>query len=110
MSDSIVQADRVELPLCSVQYPACGSCGGETDHDGDSFYCDECGLDYGDGDDCTPATFRDEEEERCANPCDNQWHNSIDIGPYDCGICQLPASHKGSHWTNCKPTIHGVRR
>ena len=60
---------RPNLPLCSWQYPSCGACGGETSHDGDAFYCDDCGLDYGKGADGTEATYRDEGRSPCGAPC-----------------------------------------
>ena len=34
----------LKLPYCSIQNPACGACGSETSHDGDSFYCEPCGA------------------------------------------------------------------
>ena len=47
----------VTLPTCSVRYPTCGACGTETDYDGDSYFCDLCDLDYGDGTESKPATY-----------------------------------------------------
>lgn len=95
----------IKLPRCSVQYPSCGSCGGETDNDGESIYCDDCGLDYGDGDDGTTATYRDEDAEPCAVPCANTWHapNAIKAGlSFECVPCSLPKGHTSLHWTPCK--------
>ena len=94
----------VKLPTCSVHYPACGACGGETDHDGDTYYCDPCGLDYGDGADDTTATYRAPDADPCGAPCSNAWHGSRDLGPYDCTPCQLPTGHKSPHWTACRPS------
>ena len=88
-----------ELPGCIVQYPACGCCGSDTEHDGDSFYCDDCGLDFGRGDESEPAEFRDEEEQACGKACDNSWHPSLGL---TCGPCLLPASHTSDCWTGCK--------
>lgn len=93
----------MRLPTCSVQYPSCGACHADTDHDGDSFYCDPCGLDYSDGQDGTEATYRDEDAAPCAKPCTNTWHGSRDLGPYDCRSCALPSGHESDCWTNCTP-------
>lgn len=95
----------MSLPTCSVQYPSCGACHGETQYDGDSFYCEDCCLDYGDGEDSTEATFRDEEAEPCGNPCDNYFHGPHEICEgkgYDCRPCALPDGHTSPHWTNCE--------
>lgn len=32
----------VELPDLTIQYPICGGCGHEVDHDGESFVCYRC--------------------------------------------------------------------
>lgn len=96
----------LKLPGCSVSHPACGACGKETDHDGDSFYCDECNLDYGDGGEDSTPTYRDEEAEPCAEPCDNTWHHKPGaIRPewsYACAPCSLPEGHTSDHWTPCE--------
>jgi hypothetical protein len=91
----------MSLPSCTIQYPACGACGDDTDHDGDGFYCDDCGLDYGDGDESSPATFRDEEQPPCGKPCDNGWHKpeALDL---ICSPCELPKDHNSMCWTDCK--------
>lgn len=94
-----------DLPTCTIQSPACGACGLETHHDGDSFYCDDCGLDYGNGDESGPATFRDEEAQPCGEPCDNFWHKDDNLGKgwtFACTPCPLPKGHTSDHWTNCK--------
>lgn len=91
----------VSLPACAVQYPSCGACGCDTRHDGDSFYCEECDLDYGNGDDGNVATFRDEEQKPCGKPCDNSWHGPEHFD-FACTPCQLPATHSGWCWTDCK--------
>lgn len=89
------------LPTVTVIHPLCGACQNSTQHDGESFWCDVCGLDYGDGTRDTPATFRDEDEAPCGVACGNQWHNGPD--PHDCTPCQLPAGHMSVHWTACAP-------
>ena len=95
----------VWLPTCSVRYPACGACGSETDYDGDSLYCDPCGLDYGDGTESKPATYYHTADAKpCGARCRNPWHGSPSLGPYDCTPCQLPAGHKAAHWTACRPS------
>lgn len=94
----------MSLPNCSIQNPSCGACYGETMHDGDSYYCEDCLLDYGDGAE-TEATFRDEEAEACGNPCSNHWHGPDKIRPgtsYECHPCALPAGHTSDHWTPCE--------
>ena len=91
----------MQLPSCTVQSPACGACGMETDHDGNSFYCDDCGLDYGDGDERIPATYREEDALACGNPCDNYWHGAH--GFKECRPCTLPKGHISMHWTPCQP-------
>ena len=93
----------LKLPYCSIQNPACGACGSETSHDGDSFYCEPCGLDYGDGSE-TRATYRDEDAEPCGHPCSNYWHGPDLITPgwsFLCVPCPLPASHDNGHWHDC---------
>lgn len=87
-----------ELPSCIIQYPACGACGSDTEHDGDSFYCDDCGLDFG-PDDSEPATFRDEEQPACGKECRNNWHKVYEL---TCEECKLPEGHKSDCWTGCK--------
>ena len=91
----------MSLPSCAVQYQACGACGADTAHDGDSFYCEDCDLDYGNGDDGNVATFRDEEAKTCSSPCDNYWHSKVELDMI-CTPCQLPAGHRGWHWTDCR--------
>ena len=53
-----VVVSDLKLPYCSIQNPACGACGSETSHDGDSFCCEPCGLDYGDGSE-TPSLLEE---------------------------------------------------
>ncbi|MGY2747251.1 hypothetical protein ACVWZ8_004368 [Arthrobacter sp. UYCu723] len=89
----------MSLPRCCIQTPACGACGDDTAHDGDSFYCDDCGLDYGNGDESDPAVFRDEELPPCGEACDNNWHIKFGL---TCTPCELPAGHTSDHWTDCK--------
>ena len=101
----------MSLPTCRAQYPACGACGGETSYDGDSFYCDNCGLDYGDGAETT-ATYRDEDAEPCGHPCDNYLHGPDLIRPglsHQCVPCSLPAGHASMHWHDCQPVMGGAR-
>lgn len=93
------------LPTCSVQYPRCGSCGGETTWD-DVILCEPCGLSYGDGEDGTEAEFTDDTEEPCGKPCDNHWHSPEKIRTgwrYECHPCRLPDGHTSDCWTNCTP-------
>ena len=93
---------RPNLPLCSWQNPSCGACGGETSHDGDAFYCDDCGLDYGDGADGTEATYRDEERPPCGAPCSG--HLPLDGWRWECTPCRLPDTHTPlMHWHDCQP-------
>ena len=93
-----------ELPKCSISYPTCGACYGETSHDGDSFYCDDCDLDYGSGDDGEEAAFRDEECAPCGKPCADKFHGEeYDTQyKYTCHPCSLPETHAGDCWTSCK--------
>ena len=95
-------SDRT-LPTCSVQYPICGACGADCDHDGDTFYCEPCGLDYGEGREDEPATFRDGEAPACGEPCNNSWHQDGAMPEYvfACLPCALPAGHTSDHWTDC---------
>ncbi|UXE05419.1 hypothetical protein SEA_RENNA12_68 [Arthrobacter phage Renna12] len=88
-----------ELPSCIVQSPACGACGSDTEHDGDSFVCFDCGLNYGEGREDEPATFLDEELPACGKACDNSWHPTLGL---TCGECKLPEGHKSDCWTDCK--------
>ncbi|MDQ5860683.1 MAG: hypothetical protein M3536_00270 [Actinomycetota bacterium] len=91
----------MSLPACSVEYPSCGACGDNTSHDGDTFYCEDCDLDYGNGNDGNEATFRDEEEKTCGKPCDNTWHAPEQLNLI-CTPCKLPATHRSFCWTDCK--------
>ena len=95
------------LPRCGFQYPSCGACGAETDHDGDSFYCDPCGLDYGYGVDGAEAVFLVEDTPPCGKPCSDTWHRaSSSLGArYECRACALPAGHRSPCWTNCTPPV-----
>jgi hypothetical protein len=90
----------VSLPTCKVQNPACGACGMDTDFDGDSFACYDCGLNYFEGDDYTEAEFL-EEVSACGVECSNGWHKtpSFDLA---CEPCKLPKGHKSMCWTDCK--------
>ena len=96
------------LPTCSIHNPTCGACGAETEHDGDTYYCDVCDLDYGDGAETT-ATYRDEDAPPCGAPCANYWHGPdlIRAGwAYECQPCPLPATHEeGGHWHPCQPVL-----
>ena len=94
----------VTLPTCSFHHPTCGACGTETDYDGDSYFCDLCDLDYGDGTDDTTATYYTPDAKPCGARCRNPWHGSPSLGPYDCTPCQLPAGHKAAHWSACRPS------
>lgn len=102
------------LPEAIHRYPDCGVCYGELEHDGDSFYCDDCGLDYGDGGVGAP-TFRDEDDE----PCGSESKDPLRVkvmppttarGPrlyrFTEGACLLPAGHKPGlghyHASNCE--------
>ena len=79
------------MPSCVATNPECGSCNNETVHDGDSFYCDDCGLDYGDGEDETVATYRDDDASMCG-----KFTEYFDNGRY--APCALPEGHRGAHW------------
>jgi hypothetical protein len=96
------------LPFCVTQHPLCSACGSETSHDGDSFYCPDCLLDYGDGQDGNEGTYRDPDTEPCGAECDNYWHTNGDLGVFDCKTCALPKGHHRGRtgitcWTNCTP-------
>lgn len=93
------------LPVCRVQNPTCGACGGETEWDDDGLACFDCGLDYGDGSDYTEATFLDEDAKSCAVLCTNYWHEPHRIvrgKGYECRPCALPEGHKSDHWSECE--------
>lgn len=91
---------RPTLPSVYVQHPHCGACYQETDWDGDTFYCDRCGLDYADGREDVPATYRDPEVLPCAKPCDSTWHKPS--GEWDCRTCSLPTGHQSDCWCDCQ--------
>lgn len=81
--------DTSTLPACSVQYPMCGACGYDTGHDGDTYYCPRCDLDYDAGADATTATYRDPNAQPCRKP--DTFHGG--------NPCQLPETHRGErHW------------
>ena len=101
---------RPNLPLCSWQYPTCGACGGETSHDGDVFYCDDCRLDYGDGEDGTEATYRDEGCPPCGAPCSGHLPLNEAQWRWECTPCQLPDTHAPLlHWHDCQPVSSGAK-
>ena len=81
------------LPVCHVNSPICGSCYHETDHDGDSFYCEPCGLDYGNGEDGTVATYRDDD----AKPC-GKMYSGLGSLVRAYASCPLPKGHLSEHW------------
>ena len=97
--------DDAMLPNAVQQNPACGSCGGETDFDGDRFNCPECGLIYCLDD--LSASFANPDTPACGAKCDNYWHGDHKIKAghgFDCGTCRLPSGHAAtSHWTGCRP-------
>lgn len=101
----------MSLPHAEHQYPSCGACGGDTDRDGDDYYCDDCGLTFV-GNDLTPE-FRDPDDSVCGVPCGNTWHRPGALWKgttFDCGTCELPKGHASPfHWTDCKtrPTTSG---
>ena len=81
-------------------YPMCGSCAAETEHDGDYFYCGGCGLDFDPGD--LQASYRDEDAKPCDAPCGNTYHQASPAFPYDCAPCALPSGHTTEdHWNPC---------
>lgn len=93
----------MSLPTCRVQHPSCGACGLETRFD-EVFYCEECQLNYGDGEDFNEAVFLDDEAAPCSTACDNSWHGPHKIKDgwlYQCIPCPLPAGHHSDHWNPC---------
>lgn len=98
-----MSGEGLRLPSCAVQSPACGACGADTEHDGDSFVCYDCGLNYGEGREDVPAEYIDEELEPCGRECDNYWHKEGRLGVVmACEPCKLPAGHKPDCWTDCE--------
>lgn len=95
---------NIRLPDAEHQYPTCGTCSGETWHDGDTFICDDCQLAFDSN--TLEASFLDSDAKACGKPCDNPWHRPGRIQPgveYDCNPCQLPDAHKSLCWTGCRP-------
>ena len=88
------------LPQGEYQYPVCGACGDELDHDG-GFYCESCGLSY---DDELHPSYTDDTAPPCGKPCTNEWH-AIAATRQDtrirCYPCALPKGHTSSCWTGC---------
>lgn len=83
------------LPYAITSYPLCGACELETGHDGDSFVCEQCGLNYGDGDETRP-TFLDPDAPTCGVPstiAEAMARLGFAIGP-----CELPRGHTSDHW------------
>jgi hypothetical protein len=86
------------LPGASVSYPSCGACHEDTEHDGDEFYCDGCGIAYASSDPEAPGHFRDEEQPVCGTistkapyekiHTNGQWYRFIEH------VCPLPKGHK----------------
>lgn len=97
----------MSLPSAEHQPPSCGACGGDTDYDGDEYYCDDCDLGF--DEQTLEASFRDPDAEVCGHPCDSKWHkdNAITVGQgFKCNSCQLPKGHDNGggwfHWTDCE--------
>ena len=94
------------LPAAAWENPTCGACYSETNSADYGYVCEPCGL-WFDRDDDIKASYLDEGAEPCGNPCDNTWHNSRDLGPYECNPCHLPKGHESTHHTPCKPLPKG---
>jgi hypothetical protein len=54
-----------EIEGASISYPSCPSCLKETDHNGDDFYCDACGLGWLSSDPERPGFRLDDELPVC---------------------------------------------
>lgn len=94
----------MSLPECSYNAPSCGSCGDDLRYEDASFYCEECQLDYGDGNDGTEAAFVDTHAAKCAKPCENYWHGEGKLRAgygFECAPCALPVGHTSACWTPC---------
>ncbi len=100
--------EPANLPPAEWQYPSCGACGSDTDHDGDGYVCYPCGLSFGQGErGDLAAHYLDSEAETCGEACSNWWHGDDRISPgsrYECGTCALPKDHQSGHWNGCMPT------
>ncbi|QIG58239.1 hypothetical protein SEA_SKOG_87 [Gordonia phage Skog] len=90
------------LPDADPQLPLCGSCGAETDHDGDNLYCEDCGLDF-DPIHMT-ASYRNPDIRPCAKACTDEHPTDGRFESYTwvCGPCALPEGHKGECYTGCR--------
>lgn len=98
--DVVLVDTPAPLPRTDHRAPACGACGDETSWNDGFFDCENCGLSYDDAD--LDVSFTDEEAEPCLHPCENTWHGSPSLGPYECHPCALPAGHPTKfHWTGC---------
>ena len=98
------------LPVCSAHNPTCGACGRETRFYDGLFYCEDCLLNYSEGEDWAEAEFSEPEHEPCGAACENYWHGfgKINEGQgYDCKPCPLPGPHTSDHWHPCEPTETG---
>ena len=97
------------LPDAELQNPACGVCEREIRcYSRDEMVCEHCQLAF---DDKLAASFLNPNDPVCGVSCDNSWHGPHRIKRghgYECGTCQLPASHEGGlHWTGCRQTEIG---
>ena len=86
---------KPNLPACSPQYPRCGACADELDHDGDVLYCEACRLDYPDHTGDGAADYRHEDDEPCGEPPDESDAAFYARVPYPMRLmpCALPAPH-----------------
>ena len=95
----------LDLPAADWQYPSCGGCGSDTDHDGDDFVCYDCGLSF---DRATlTASYLDPSRATCGAACTNIWHRPDAIRPgrsFECVPCCLPLDHVSRHHHGCRPT------
>ena len=90
---------RPKPPELYFPYPDCSVCGKETSHDGDSFYCEHCGIywpDSGRG----AGDWYDEKAEQCASTHQPLANNEFADGKpykYETKRCLLDAGHDGKH-------------
>jgi hypothetical protein len=90
---------REKPPALYIRNPDCTACGQETCHDGDGFYCEDCGINWPDPD--SEGEWSDEEAAQCPSthqPFALSRHVEATHGQkYATERCLLDAGHLLTH-------------
>ena len=88
---------KSRLPGAIMHNPNCGACHEETQHDGDDFYCEGCGIGYSSRDPEQPGWYRDEETTPCGATSTNESYEKLHANSrwyrFINHPCPLPRGH-----------------